>query len=135
MSKENSNYPKPGDKGVYVVNNKSSLQADDGFRGKEKYGYGKIDIKNAPDVSKEEFNSMLLEERNLRMQLRRVDIWQKTAEEVAQLMKENGLGAILQEWLSAHMRNKDMQMKRGDSNVIIVPSTQILIEAAKLLQH
>jgi prophage DNA circulation protein len=117
------------------VDDGSWLKNKDNFKGKEEKGYGTLDIANAPEVSEEEYDKMAEEERSLRQQLRTVDIFQKSAPEVAQLMKEKGLDSILQEWLNVHMRNKAIYMKKGEGDVLLVPTTQVLIEAAKLLQH
>lgn len=135
MTVENPKVPKQGDTGVFSVNDSSWLKTSDGFKGKEGKGYGTLDIENAPDITEEEYNKMAAEERDLRRQLRTVDIFQKSASEVARLMKENGLDSVLQEWLNAHMRNRAIYMKKGEGDILLVPTTQVLIEAAKLLQH
>lgn len=120
---------------VVDVTDQSWLKVKDGFKGANELGYGTLDIAGAPDVSDEEYNEMCLEEKLLREQLRQVDTWQKNATEVAQLMTENNLASVLQEWFTIHMRNKAVYMKKNDGDVFINPTTQILIQAARLLQH
>lgn len=135
MATENSDVPGLSDKGVFSVDDSSWLKMEETYRGKEKAGYGTLDIENTPVISEEEYIKLAAEERNLRKQLRKVDIFQKSAVEVAQLMTENGLGDVLQEWLHVHTRNKAIYIKKGEGDVLLVPTTQVLIEAAKLLQH
>ena len=137
MEKEqNNNIPKLGDKGVFEVTEESNLRAEENFKGRGKTSYKDIDIESAylPEDEKE-WGSMLAEERKLRETLRRIDTWEKTPQEVAQLVSNANLVDNLLEWARVHMRNRASQMKKGNSDILIVPMSQTLLEAAKIIEE
>ena len=136
MEKERNNIPKLGDKGVFEARDDSTLKTSEGFKGREQTLYKDLDIENAFEPKdKKEWYNMLSEEKNLREPLNKIDIWEKTPQEVAQLIRKNNLVDELLKWSEVHMRNKATQMKRGDSDVLIVPATQTLLEAAKIIEE
>lgn len=136
MEKENNNIPKLGDKGVFEVKEDSTLRASEDFKGREQTTYKDIDIESVPEPKdKKEWYGMLGEERVLREPLNKIDIWQKSPQEVVKIIRDNNLVDDLLKWFEVHMRNKAIQMKRKDSDVLIVPTTQTLLEAAKIIQQ
>ncbi|MBU4285208.1 hypothetical protein KKF60_01410 [Patescibacteria group bacterium] len=135
MEKEQNNIPKIGDKGVFEVKEDSTLRASEDFKGCEQTIYKDLDIENAPESKdKKEWYGMLGEERVLREPLNKIDIWQKSLQEVVKIVRDNNLVGDLLKWSEVHMRNKAIQMKRKDSDVLIVPATQTLLEAAEIIQ-
>lgn len=123
----------PEDARLFYASDKSALKASENYSGKEKAGY-RLDLKDAHLVDEEEFNKMLDDERPLRDKLRTVDIYDKDPAEIVKLMKENNLIDVLTLWASAHRRNRAMQMKKK-IDVLLVPSTRLLLRAADLLKQ
>jgi hypothetical protein len=117
---------------IYLVN-PSSLKAPD-YKGRENTVYKDLDIENTPLVSEEEFNASAAKERNLRVQLRKAQIWDESPEEAAHLIEQNGLVEILQEWYVVHMENYAKVMKKKYGDIMFVPQTETLVKTAQFLQ-
>lgn len=100
---------------------------------KEKKGFS-TEIENDADISDERWYEMCAAERILRRQLKKINVYEKTPEEVVQLMKDANLVNVLLEWQVIHVRNNEVQMKKGNGDILLIPTTQILLEAAKILQ-
>lgn len=112
------------------------LKDKQNFEGKDEYGYGKLDIENAPTVTREEESKLLAEERSLRLQLNKVNsIHPKSLDEMVEWFKANNMIDILLEWKNVHMRNRAIIMKKGGVDILITPETQAFLKAAEMLQH
>jgi len=98
--------------------------------------YKDIDVENAclPKDEKE-WSRMLTEERVLRKALRAVEIFDKTDEEVVQLMSEGRLTKVLLEWSAIHRRNRACQLKKGVTQILVVPRNLTLLGAAKIVEQ
>lgn len=117
---------------VYLIN-PDSLKAPD-YKGRENTVYKDLDIENTPLVSEEEFNASAAKERNLRVQLRKTQIWDESPEEAAHLIEQNGLVEILQEWYIVHMENYAKVMKKKNADIFLIPQTETLVKTAQFLQ-
>ena len=139
MTNEKKNIPKPGDPGVFEVTDKSWLKPETGYAGKEDVYVG-LDIENAPDLSEEEWRNCLREEKKLREQFhemaraRNLQMGDKSLEEAAQTIQDNGLADILSQWAAIHLRNKAIQMKRG-GDVLLVPASQMLLQINEIIEQ
>ncbi len=86
-------------------------------------------------LTKEAFSASCQKERLLRLQLKKLDVLSKTNDEVLRMVKESNLEGILLAWYDLHVKNKVMQMRMGDSIVLLVPTTLVLMEVAKILKQ
>lgn len=131
--------PKPGDEGVFEVTDKSWLKSETGYAEKEDV-YTGLDIENALDLSEEEWKRCLAEEKTLRKrfhemaQAAHISTGDRTLEEAAQIVQDNGLADILSQWSVVHLRNKAIQMKRG-GDVLLVPASQILLKINEIIEN
>lgn len=135
MQNNDRSQNQPCCKNIVVISDQSWLRANTNFSGRDATTYRNLDVENAPSVSDDEFNASLSQERALRTQLRTIDTWGKSAEQVAAEMQAANLAQTLREWAAIHLRNITIQMKRGNSDVLLVPTTQILLEAAHIITH
>ena len=121
------------EKRVIQVNDNSFVHTNENLKELEALGYGDLDIEGAPNPTEDEYDKMLGEERKLRKMLW-VDVFGKTPNEVAQLISDNNLKDILLQWFEIHMRNKAIYIKKGEGDILVIPTTQTLLKAAKILR-
>lgn len=92
------------------------------------------------DISDEEFEGMLSEEEKLRSELREkipINIGSETVtiERIVEIVQENKAEDLLGRWYKMHMKNRAVQIKRGDKNIKITPNTKKLLDVAKILKN